>query len=115
MAEATRMATADVVAKVLAGEHGDFVREAVALVARELMEAEISVEVGCGARRGLSPAQLPSQGLSPQAVGDAGRGDRAVDPEKAPGPRILPELPRAPQALRAGDRRGRAGGPMSMV
>jgi putative transposase len=46
MAEATRMTTADVVASVMAGEHGDFVREAVALVARELMEAEISVEVG---------------------------------------------------------------------
>ena len=46
MAEATRMPTADVVARVMAGEHGDFVREAVALVARELMEAEISVEVG---------------------------------------------------------------------
>src|ERR1700736_5097356 len=28
------------------GEHGDFVREAVALLAHELMEAEISVEVG---------------------------------------------------------------------
>jgi putative transposase len=48
MAEATRMTTADVVAKVMAGEHGDFVREAVALVARELMEAEISAEVGAG-------------------------------------------------------------------
>jgi putative transposase len=46
MAEGHRMTTADVVAKVMAGEHGDFVREAVALVARELMEAEISVEVG---------------------------------------------------------------------
>jgi putative transposase len=46
MAEATRMTTADVVGRVMAGEHGDFVREAVALVARELMEAEISVEVG---------------------------------------------------------------------
>jgi putative transposase len=46
MAEEHRMTTADVVAKVMAGEHGDFVREAVALVARELMEAEISVEVG---------------------------------------------------------------------
>jgi transposase-like protein len=40
------MTTADVVAKVMGGEHGDFVREAVALIARELMEAEISVEVG---------------------------------------------------------------------
>jgi transposase-like protein len=46
MAEEHRMTTADVVAKVMAGEHGDFVREAVALVAHELMEAEISVDVG---------------------------------------------------------------------
>jgi hypothetical protein len=30
----------------MSGEHGDFVRETVALVAREPMEAEISVEVG---------------------------------------------------------------------
>jgi transposase-like protein len=42
------MTVAEVVAGVLAGEHGDFVREAVALVARELMEAEISGEVGAG-------------------------------------------------------------------
>jgi len=46
MAEGRRMTAADVVAGVLAGEHGDFVREAVALVARELMEAEVSAEVG---------------------------------------------------------------------
>jgi putative transposase len=46
MAVPERMTVADVVADVLAGEHGDFVREAVALVARELMEAEITVEVG---------------------------------------------------------------------
>ena len=48
------------VAGVLAGEHGDFVREAVALVARELMEAEISSEVG---------AQLGEAGLM-HRVGD---------------------------------------------
>jgi len=46
MAGPERMTVEDVVAHVLAGEHGDFVREAVALVARELMEAEISAEVG---------------------------------------------------------------------
>jgi putative transposase len=46
MAEVRRMTAADVVAGVLAGEHGDFVREAVAVVARELMEAEVSAEVG---------------------------------------------------------------------
>src|SRR5689334_8548234 len=46
MAEGRRMTAADVAANVLAGEHGDFVRDAVALVARELMEAEITAEVG---------------------------------------------------------------------
>jgi transposase-like protein len=46
MAEGQRMTTAELVAKVMAGEHGDFVREAVALIAHELMEAEISAEVG---------------------------------------------------------------------
>src|SRR5438128_6627667 len=46
MAEGHRMTAAELVAKVMAGEHGDFVREAVALIAHELMEAEISVEVG---------------------------------------------------------------------
>jgi putative transposase len=46
MAEGRRMTTADVVASVIAGEHGDFVRDAVELIARELMEAEVSAEVG---------------------------------------------------------------------
>src|SRR5256714_12521311 len=48
MAEGQRMTVADVVANVLAGEHGDFVREAVAIVARELMEAEVAAEIGAG-------------------------------------------------------------------
>ena len=46
MAEGQRMTVADVVAQVRDGRLEDFVREAVALVARELMEAEISTEVG---------------------------------------------------------------------
>src|SRR6202162_2107314 len=48
MAEERRMTVAEVVANVLAGERGDFVREAVAIVARELMEAEVSAEIGAG-------------------------------------------------------------------
>ena len=48
MAEGHSMTVADVVAGVLAGEAGDFLREAVELVARELMEAEISAEIGAG-------------------------------------------------------------------
>jgi putative transposase len=45
MAEGQSMTVADVVAQVRGGRLEDFVREAVALVARELMEAEIT-EVG---------------------------------------------------------------------
>ncbi len=46
MAARQSMTTAEVVAKTLIDEHGDFLREAVALVARELMEAEISSGIG---------------------------------------------------------------------
>jgi transposase-like protein len=46
MVEAHRMTVADVVAQVGDGRLEDFVREAVLLVAREVMEAEISGEVG---------------------------------------------------------------------
>ena len=46
MAEGQSMTVADVVAQVRDGRLEDFVREAVALVARELMEAEISEEIG---------------------------------------------------------------------
>ena len=46
MAEGQSMTVADVVAQVRDGRLEDFVREAVALVCRELMEAEISEEIG---------------------------------------------------------------------
>src|SRR6516164_3699331 len=46
MADGQSMTVADVVAKTMDGRLEDFVREAVALVARELMEGEISVEIG---------------------------------------------------------------------
>jgi putative transposase len=46
MAESQSMTTAEVVAKTLITEHADFLRDAVALVARELMEAEITSEIG---------------------------------------------------------------------
>jgi putative transposase len=46
MAEGHSMTVADVVAQVRDGRLEDFVREAVALFAREMMEAEISSEIG---------------------------------------------------------------------
>jgi hypothetical protein len=46
MAESQSMTSAGVVAKALIEEHSDFLRESVAMIAAEIMEAEI------GARRG---------------------------------------------------------------
>jgi len=46
MADGQSMTVAGVVAQVRDGRLEDFVREAVALVARELMEAEVSAEIG---------------------------------------------------------------------
>jgi transposase-like protein len=42
------MRTPEVVAKTLIEEHADFLAEAVAMVAAELMEAEIAAEIGAG-------------------------------------------------------------------
>ena len=42
------MIAADVVARAMAGEHGDLLRDAVALVVRELMEAEVATLTGAG-------------------------------------------------------------------
>ncbi len=46
MAERQSMTTPEVVSKTMIDEHADFLREAVMMVARELMEAEISTEIG---------------------------------------------------------------------
>jgi putative transposase len=46
MAERQSMTTPEVVAKTLLSEHADFLKEAVAMVAAQLMEAEIAEEIG---------------------------------------------------------------------
>jgi len=48
MAEDRMMTPADVVARAMAGEHGDLLRDAVALVVRELMDAEVATLTGAG-------------------------------------------------------------------
>jgi transposase-like protein len=48
MAERQSMTTPEVVAKTLIEEHADFLRDAVAMVAAQLMEAEIAGEIGAG-------------------------------------------------------------------
>ncbi|MCW2984314.1 MAG: hypothetical protein JWR63_1884 [Conexibacter sp.] len=48
MAEERMMTAGDVVANAMAGEHGDLLCDAVALVVRELMEAEVAQVTGAG-------------------------------------------------------------------
>ena len=66
MAEGQSMTVADVVADVLAGEAGDFLREAVELVARELMEAEISAEIGAARGEVSSERRTHRNGYRPR-------------------------------------------------
>ena len=46
MAEKRRMTPVELVDKVMSSEHADVVRESVAWVAAELMEAEVAGQVG---------------------------------------------------------------------
>lgn len=48
MAESQSMTSAGVVAKALIEEHPDFLRESVAMIAAEIMEAEIARQIGAG-------------------------------------------------------------------
>src|SRR5215216_6295366 len=48
MADRQSMTTQELVRRTLAEKHGDFLKEAVALVAAQLMEGEITAEIGAG-------------------------------------------------------------------
>jgi len=92
MAEVRSMTAADVVAKVMAGEHADFVREAVALIAHELMEAEVSAEIGAG-RGEVSPGRVTHRnGYRPRPwetrVGEI----ELLVPKKRQGPAYFPSF-----------------------
>ena len=91
MADGQSMTVADVVAKTMDGRLEDFVREAVALVARELMEGEISAEIGAALGEVAPESRLTHRnGYRPRAwetrVGEI----ESVDPEEALGLVVLP-------------------------
>jgi hypothetical protein len=76
MAEGQRMTTAHgAVEQLMRSEHVDVVRESVALMVRELMEAEVAAQIGAelGERGWL--AQRATQRLPRTRVRHAGRGD----------------------------------------
>jgi putative transposase len=92
MAESRMMTPADAVARVMGGEHGDVLRDAVALVVRALMEAEVSARVG--AERGeRSPDRVTHRnGYRPRAwetrVGEL----ELLIPRKRQGPAYFPSF-----------------------
>ena len=80
MADTHSMTSLELARKTLLEEHGDFLREAVAMAAAHLMEAEITAEIGA-ARGEVAPEQRSTcrNGYSPAGVGDARGCDRAGD------------------------------------
>jgi putative transposase len=93
MADGHSMTVADVVAQVRDGRLEDFVREAVALVARELMEAEVSAEVG--AERGeVAPESRVTHrnGYRPRAWETRAGEIELLIPKKRQGPAYFPSF-----------------------
>ena len=93
MADGQSMTVADVVAKTMDGRLEDFVREAVVLVARELMEGEISAEVGAGLGEVAPETRLTHRnGYRPRAwetrVGEI----ELLVPKKRSGPAYFPSF-----------------------
>ena len=110
MAETKRM-TAERGRQLAAGEeHADFLRES-------LRWCRAAADGGRGRRSWSAPAGTSAaaersthrNGYRERGWADAGGRDRAGDPEARPR-QLLPELPRAAPALRAGAGGGRAGG-----
>src|SRR5881396_1494833 len=110
MAEGQRMTAAQVVDKLMGSEHVDVLRESVAWLVAELIEAEVSAQVGA-AHGERAPERRTTQrnGYRPRQWDTRVGTDRAGDPQAA-----LRQLhavdPRAAPARRAGARRRRPGG-----
>jgi hypothetical protein len=77
MTDTQSMTTRDLVRRTLLDEHGDFLKEAVAIVAAQLMDAEITAQIGAGHGEVSADRVTHRKRLSVAGVGDAGRRDRA--------------------------------------
>lgn len=94
MVEVESMTTvADVVAAVREGRLDDFVREAVALVARELMEGEISAEIGAELGEVCPEARSTHRnGYRPRGWETRAGGIELLVPRKRSGPAYFPSF-----------------------
>jgi putative transposase len=93
MAEGQSMTVADVVARVRDGRLEDVVREAVALVVHELMEAEISAEIGAELGEVAPDRRLTHRnGTRPRAWETRVGGIELLIPKKRSAPSYFPSF-----------------------
>jgi transposase-like protein len=98
MTDTQRMTTQELVRRTLLDEHGDFLKEAVAIVAAQLMDAEVTAQIGAGHGEVSADRVTHRNGYRPRGWGDEGRRDRATDPQEALGV-VLPVVSGAAAAL----------------
>jgi hypothetical protein len=67
MAEGPRMTAAQVADKLLSAEHADVLRQSVAWVIAELMEAEVAAQIGAGLGQRTPDRVAQRNGYRPQA------------------------------------------------
>ena len=108
MAEDRRMTAAQVVEKLMGSEHVDVVRESVAWLVSELMEAEVAAQIGAELGE-VSPERVTQRNGYRPRPWQTRAGEIELRSQAALG-QLLPEFPGAAQALRAGAGRRRAGG-----
>ena len=108
MAEDRRMTAEEVVNDLLQTEHADVVRESVRWMVQQMMEVEVSGLIGAEYGERTEDRATHRNGYRP-ALRHARRRARDRDPE-APQGQLLPELPAAEKARRAGARGRRPGG-----
>ena len=108
MTDTQSMTTQELVRRTLVEEHGDFLREAVAMVAAQLMEAQISAQIGAEHGERTPDRVTHRNGYRPRAwetrVGEI----ELLISKKRSGPAYFPGFLEPRRAQRAGDRRGRA-------
>jgi transposase-like protein len=109
MAGGERMTIEEVVRRVLGEEHGDVIGESVRVVAQELMEAEVSELVGAQRGERSEDRATHRNGYRPRRW-DTRAGEIELQIPKIRRGQLLPELPAAQEAIRAGAGLRRAAG-----
>src|SRR5688572_19408731 len=100
MADTHNLSTDALVRKVLTDDHADLVREAVSFLCHQIMEAEVSAQIGAGlGERAPAERATGAQRLPRAPLGHARRHARSVHPE-GPSGLVLSELPRAAHSRR---------------